>query len=60
MKLQVFDQIDPVQIISFHSAIKLALDTNRVDERAAFWMLHFLEAPSCPLRTGVLASRAKS
>lgn len=41
MKTNIFDSFDPISIISFLSAFKLACDTNGVHEGAAMWLLHF-------------------
>lgn len=42
MKMQIFDSFDPVSILSFLSAFKLACDTSGVNEGAALWLIGFL------------------
>lgn len=61
MKHQVFDSFDPIFIISFLSAFKLAHDTNGVHKGTALWPCHFFIRRSAAdaLKIGV-ALRSKS
>lgn len=57
---QTFHSFYPISINCALSAFKLACDTNRVHEAAAFWLLHFfMKSPAAAMVNDCMAPRSK-
>lgn len=57
----IFNHFDPVYIISFLSAFKAPLDTNRINEGAAMWLLQlFMKKQAEATLSSRIALRSKS